>query len=154
MSQVGLTAVAFMALTAHAHALTPPIPEAAFPARAGKSRVVFECNRINKETAVWLRLTDPPGGWRAHRPATIRIGARSFKVEIDGASGSSVLSDVPLPKMGVTRALLAAVRAGDELVLSGPAAERIPARRRSFPLDGTEKAKLQRVEQACFPGSP
>lgn len=120
-------------------------PEASFAARSGKSRIVFECGEGN---AIWLRLWYPTRGWQGDQVAEIRIGDSSFRAEIDGASDSAVLSDVPMPGMGATQDLVAAAKSGTELVLAGPAAEQIPGPNRSFPLTGA-RAKIERVERAC-----
>jgi hypothetical protein len=143
---------AALLLTAVAIAATPGgalaqkrMPEASFPARAGKSRAVFECN---EDKAIWLRIWNPVRGWQGDRASEVRIGGETFRTEIDGASDSFILSDVPLPKMGVTDGLLSAAKRGEELVLAGQAAELIPGPDRSFPLRGA-RAKIERVEKAC-----
>ncbi|TDR87073.1 hypothetical protein [Enterovirga rhinocerotis] len=141
---LGVIAVA-LAVPAGSMAAKAAAPETSFPARAGKSRLAFECAA---DKAIWLRVTNPPRGWLADRASVIRIGRTTFRVEIDGASDSFILSDVPLPKMGVTDGLLAAAKAGEELVLAGRAAEQIPGPDRSFPLTGA-RAKIERLEKAC-----
>lgn len=140
--------LAIVALATASTAALGRAAEAEFPARAGKSRLVFECNQDNKDKAVWLRVWNPVRGWRAERPSEVRIGETRFKTEVDGATDSFILSDVPSPGIGVTPALLAAAKSGEELVLAGPAAEQIPGPSRSFPLTGA-RAKIERVEKAC-----
>lgn len=120
-------------------------PEASFKARAGRSLLVFECG---DDKAIWLRVWHPVRGWRADKPSELRIGAATFRTEVDGATDSFLLSDVPSPGIGLTDALLSAAKAGDEAVLAGPAAEQIPGPRRSFPLTGA-RARIDRVEKAC-----
>lgn len=142
---IGLTSLAAAAALAVAPEARGNAPEASFPARAGKSRLVFECA---EDKAIWLRIWHPPRGWLGDRAAEIRIGERRFGMEIDGASDSFLLSDVKLPAMGVTDALIAAAKAGEELVLAGKAAEQIPGPNRSFPLKGA-RARIERVEKAC-----
>ena len=120
-------------------------PEAVFPAREGTSRLVFECG---EGKAVWLRIRNPQRGWLADKVSEVRLGDRRFRTEVDGASDSFILSDVPLPGMGVTTALLDAAKSAEELVLAGPAAEQIPGPRRSFPL-ANARGKIEAVEKAC-----
>lgn len=120
-------------------------PEASFPAREGRSLLVFECG---DEKAVWLRVWHPVRGWRPDLASEVRIGPKVFRTEVDGATDSFLLSDVPLPGMGLTDALLSAAKEGSELVLAGPAARQIPGPRRSFPLTDA-RAKIARVERAC-----
>jgi hypothetical protein len=138
-----LVSSAIVALPALAEAKRTP--EAVFPAREGTSRLVFECG---EGKAVWLRVRNPQRGWLADKASEVRLGQRGFRTEIDGASDSFILSDVPLPGMGVTATLLDAAKNAEELVLAGPAAEQIPGPRRSFPLAGA-RAKIEAVEKAC-----
>lgn len=130
---------------AAAPALAKRAPEAGFPARAGKSRLVFECG---PDKAIQMRIWNPVRGWLADRPTVVRLGEKSFRTEVDGATDSFLLSDVPLPKSGVSDDLLAAAKASEELVVAGPSAEQIPGPQRSFPLRGA-RAKIGRVEKAC-----
>lgn len=119
--------------------------EASFPARAGKSQIVFECGQ---DKSIWLRVLHPARGWQGDRPAEVKIGDQTFKTQIDGATDSVLLSDLPLPAMGPSQALVAAAKAGQELVLAGAAAEQIPGPNRSFPLRGA-RTKIERLEKAC-----
>lgn len=138
-------ALTFAACLAAAPAIAKSAPEAAFKAGAGKSRVVFECGQ---DKAIWLRVWHPARGWQGDRPAEVKIGDQTFKMQIDGATDSVLLSDLPLPAMGPSPALIAAAKAGTELVLAGAAAEQIPGPNRSFPLRGAG-AKIERLERAC-----
>lgn len=125
--------------------LAKPAPQASFPARVGASRLVFECGH---DKSIWLRIWNPARGWQGDRPAEVRIGDQTFRTEIDGATDSVLLSDVKLPAMGVSPALVAAAKGRKELVLGGVAAEQIPGPARSFPLRGA-RTKIARVEAAC-----
>lgn len=145
------TSIALALSTVAGAALAQPAPEAAFPARAGKSRLVFECDRQNEDKAILMRIWNPARGWLADRPSVIRLGEKTFRTEVDGATDSFLLSDVPLPKIGVTNDLLSAAKASEELVLAGPAADQIPGPDRSFPLKGA-RAKIEQVEKACGRG--
>ena len=122
-------------------ALAKQVVEASFPARAGKSRLVFECEPIKKDRAIQMRIWNPARGWLADRPSVVRLGEKTFRTEVDGATDSFLLSYVPLPKTGVTDDLLAAAKGSEELVLAGPAADQIPGPDRSFPLKGA-RAKI------------
>ena len=134
-----------LAAAAPTSAYAKRAPEAVFPAREGTSRLVFECGQGK---AVWLRIRNPQRGWLADKVSEVRLGQRSFRTEVDGASDSFILSDVPLPGMGVTPALIDAAKSAEELVLAGPAAEQIPGPRRSFPL-ANARGKIEAVEKAC-----
>lgn len=142
---LSIAAVSLACLAASAASADTRSREASFPARSGKSRLVFECA---DDKAIWLRIWNPARGWQGDRPAEVKIGETTFRTEIDGATDSVLLSDVPLPAMGVSPALLAAAKAGTELVLAGIAAEQIPGPNRSFPLKGA-RTKILRVEKAC-----
>lgn len=141
--RIALAASAIVALPTIAEAKR--MPEAVFPAREGASRLVFECG---EGKAVWMRIRNPQRGWLADKASEVRIGAQRFRTEIDGASDSFILSDVPPPRMGVTQALLDEAKRAEELVLAGPAAEPIPGPRRSFPL-ANARARIEAVQKAC-----
>ena len=111
MSRISALALAMLSsvlATALPAAAKGDKPEASFKARAGKSLLVFECG---DDKAIWLRVWHPVRGWRADKPSELRIGAATFGTEVDGATDSFLLSDVPSPGMGLTDALLSAAQA-------------------------------------------
>ncbi len=99
------------------------------------------------KNAVWLEFF-PPRGWRGDLKAIVRVGAATTPMEIDGTDISAILSNRPDKKIGITPALFDAIRSGETLVIEGPAAVKVPAARRTFPLAGIVPA-LAAVERTC-----
>lgn len=103
--------------------------------RANTSNLVIECISDGR---IFMRIQ-----FRAYtniwfnEGAIVRIGKQEFPVEIGMGSEHMYLHN--LPKLGVSKELIEALKGGGTLVLQGKAVQRLPELQRTFPLDGGAK---------------
>ena len=103
----------------------------------------IECGDKN---ALWLRYY-PTRGWNGGAPAAVRAGAYKSPMEIDGGDGA-LLSNLANRDIGITPALVNAMKRSASLVVEGPAAARVPSGQRTFAL-GNAAAAIGGVEARC-----
>jgi hypothetical protein len=118
--------------------------EASVSNKANTSSLVIECISTG---AIFMRIQ-----FRAYtniwfnEKAIVRIGERSFPVEIGIGSEHMYLHN--LPRLGISPELITALRSGGTLVLEGRAVQRLPDAQRTFPLDGAAKF-IEQVQRDC-----
>lgn len=78
--------------------------------------------------------------------AILRIGKQEFPVEIGMGSEHMYLHN--LPKLGVSKELIEALKGGGTLVLQGKAVQRLSEAQRTYPLDGAAKF-IEDVQRDC-----
>jgi|GEM_PF-3028848 len=118
--------------------------EASVRNRAGNSSLLIQCiqdGRIfmrvqfHAYTNIWM-----------NEKAVVRIGTKSFPVEIGIGNDFMYLSNAP--ESAISTELIDALKGGGMLVLEGPAVGRLSEAQRSFPLDGGGKL-IEEVQKDC-----
>ena len=98
------------------------------------------------KNALWLRYYPTPG-WNGNARAAVRAGAYTSPMVIDGGDGA-LLSNLANRDIGITPALVNAMKRSDSLIVEGPAAARVPTGQRTFRL-GNSAAAIGGVEARC-----
>ena len=110
--------------------------------RAPGAALRIECAR----GVIWLRYY-PGRGWNGGAQAAVRSGSYTSAMEIDGGDGA-LLSNLPGGDIGITGALIEAMKVSESLVIEGAAAARVPQGQRSFALPGASRV-IGQLQSRC-----
>lgn len=155
--RLGRPAAALLLSTLLAAASVASPAAAAWTARGSGSRAVAEAAsqvpgsrlRLSCEETAKLYLY-PPRAWDGNNldPTYLDIDGERIAVTADPVDEGVILSDRPNGAVGVTASLLARMKRGRVLVISGPATARIVPAQLTFPLGDAAQA-IASFERSC-----